>query len=237
MGIQLARKAFGSILGGGRINFPSVHEARWITDQTIYSPDYGWLEQFEFQLLFCGDDTKLNHSHHCLLSDNSAFVGNAFTVNRFNYWYSDIGEDRIPIPMMTEDRDHTVRYFPPPLQIQGQLFAVRPQAFLSLDTYKRNTVQFRRKRVNLILPYREVNRTDYFDEEQKIIRPLPPSLVGKAVESKERVYIIRAWMYVGKEDYWNGLLDAGYRGFKTVNYYESRRPWLKEYYAYPKREL
>src|SRR5216110_2718935 len=97
MGLAQLNNSFSSLFGVG-INFPSVHEARWMTERMQYSPDYGWLEQFEFQLLFCPDDTKISHSRHCLIED-SAFVATAYTTNNFNYWYMDAGEYRIPIPM------------------------------------------------------------------------------------------------------------------------------------------
>src|SRR6185295_10427611 len=235
MGIQQTANTFAKLFGQG-INFPDAAEARWITDSVRHSPDLGYLEQFEFQLLFAADDTKLNHSHHCLIED-SAFVANAFTANAFEYSYLETGEDRLPIPMMSRMLHQTIRYFPPPLKIQGQIFAIRPYQFRELDNYKQNTVQFRRKRVNLIVPYREVNRTQYYNDEYDMYQDLPLVLQGKAVESRERVHIVRAWMYVGMEEYWNNLLDAGFRGFKTVNIFESRRPWLKEYYAFPKRPL
>jgi len=232
MGLFQAKNAFSSIFGGGRINFPSEHEAHWQTDRMRYSPDYGWLEQFEYQLLFTPDDTKIGHSRHCLIED-SAFVATAYTVPSFNYWYIDADEDRTPIPMLTYQRKHIIRYFPPPLKIQGEIHAVRPYEFLGLDTYKRNTVQFHRKRVNLIVPYKELMTSDYFSNDDQ---PLPMCLRGKKGQmSPEKVYIIRAWMYIGMPEYWDNLLDGGFRGFKTVNYYESRRPWLKEYYVYRKR--
>src|SRR6266576_3198772 len=235
MGIVKAYNSFSQLFGAG-VNFPSEHEARWQTDRMRYSPDYGWLEQFEYQLLFTADDTKAGYSHHCLIED-SALVATAYTVHSFNYWYLNAGEDRVPIPMLTNEKQHTIRYFPPPLKIQGEIHAVRPYEFLGLDVYKQNTVQFYRKRVNLIVPYKEINTEEYFNPDDQVYAPLPPCLLGKKVESPEKVYIIRAWMYIGMPEYWDNLLDGGFRGFKTVNYYESRRKWLKEYYAYPKREL
>ena len=233
MGINTAFNTFSQLFGAG-INFPSEHEARWLTDRMRYSPDYGWLEQFEYQLLFCPDDTKTNHSHHCLIEDSS-LVATAYTIHNFNYWCMEVGEDRVPIPMLTDQRHHTIRYFPPPLKIQGEIHAVRPYEFLGLDTYKLNTVQFHRKRVNLIVPYREVIQEDYVLADADDPRELPLCLQGKkGAMSPEKVYIIRAWMYVGMPEYWDKLLDAGFRGFKTVNHHESRRSWLKEYYVYPK---
>jgi hypothetical protein len=73
-----------------------------------------------------------------------------------------------------------------------------------------------------------------------LFRPLPRCLQGTLhpVYSGMKCYIIRAWMYVAKPDYWEPVLDGGFRGFKIVNYYESRdKPWAKEYYDYPKRVL
>lgn len=226
-------RAFASLFGDA-INFPSVQEARWMTDRMKYSPDYGWLEQFEYQLLFSPDDTKQNHSRHCLIED-SELVATAYTTHSFNYWCMEAGEDRIPIPMLNDNPKHTIRYFPPPLKIQGEIHAVRPYEFLGLDTYKRNGVQFQRKRVNLILPYREVLQEEYIFDKVGDYRPIPMCLQGKkGAVTSERVYIIRAWMYIAMPEYWDNLLDGGFRGFKTVNYYESRRPWLKEYYVYRK---
>lgn len=240
MGIQLIRNEFAKLVGQG-INFPSVHEARWLTDSVKHSPDLGYLEQFEYQLLFCGDDTKLNHSHHCLIEDNQ-FIANAFTSNYFNYWQLETVNkhdqlERLPIPMQTTILKHTVRYFPPPLKIAGQLFAVRPYQFRELDNYKQNRVQFQRKRVNLIVPYRP--RWYKTNDELEPTQKLPKALQGTKhyILGDERVFIIRAWMYVGRPDYWDNLLDAGFRGFKTVNTFESRREWLRDYYAYPKRPI
>jgi hypothetical protein len=239
MGFQNARQAFSSVLGHGA-KLPSEHEARWMTDQMRYSPDYGYLEQFEYQLLFCADDTKENHSHHCLIED-SRFLSNGFTVNSFNYWLQETVDAsgsivQTPIPMLS-DKPQILRYTPPPLKVAGQIFAVRPYKLIGLDNYKRNTVQFRRKRVNIIVPYRigEYKTNDELEPHLK----LPQVLQGARhhLLSEERNAILRCWMYVGHPDYWDGLFDAGFRGFKTVNIFQSKRPWLKEYYAYPKRPL
>lgn len=231
-----ARNVFSSLFGPS-VKLPSVHEARWIVDNCKHTPDLAWLEQHEFQLLFACDDTKQGHSHHCLIEE-SAFIATAYTTQKYCYWYQQAGDERIPIPMEAPDGVQTVRYFPPPLKVKGELHIVRTPQFKELDNYKRNTVQFRRKRVNVLLPYRKLSKIKNVDENIPI-RPLPRALQGNLHThlSPEAVYVIRAWMYVGKPEFWDNLLDAGYRGFKTVNYYESKRKWLKEYYDYPRQHF
>ena len=220
------------------ISFPSVHEARWLTDQSRYSPDLGYLEQSEFQLLFSPDDTRLGYSRYSLIED-SVVLGTAYSQETFSYWMQEVQAkdtvDRIPIPMRQQGTP-TIRYFPPALKVKGELHAVRPWQFKGLDDYKRNREQFRRQRVNVLVPYRM--RVDEHGADLHGIE-VPAALRGKGhvFDLPEKVYVIRAWMYVGLPDYWDNLFDAGFRGFKTVNHYESKRPWLKGYYDFPKHSL
>lgn len=216
------------------VSFPSVHEAKWLSDQSRYTPDLGYLEQFEFQLLFTPDDTRLGYDRYGLISD-SVPLGGAYTQDTFSYWVQEIDADRIPIPMRQEGQP-SIRYFPPALKVKGELHAIRPYQFKGLDDYKRNRQQFRRQRVNVLLPYRVLQPEGQALRGQK--NDTHP-LAGKnyQFEVQEKVYVIRAWMYVGVPEYWNNLFDAGFRGFKTVNHYESRRPWLKGYYDFPKKPL
>jgi hypothetical protein len=237
MGFFQAARQFQTIIGSD-VNFPSTHEARWLTEQTRYSPDLGWLEQFEYQWLFAADDTRVNHPHHTLVKD-CEFGATAYTTKKFNYSVLETAQERIPIPLIATSDEHIVRHFPPPLKIRGELLKVRTYQFQGLDTYKRNNVQFKRKRITVIVPYRDGTYTTNVDEHGDLIKPIPRQLQGTRhfVMSKEKVYIIRAWMYVALPAYWDDILDAGWRGFKTVNYYESKRSWLKEYYDFPKQPL
>lgn len=242
-----AMNEFAKLFGRG-IKFPSPHEARWITDSVRHTPDLAWLEQHDYQLLFCPDETKEGQSHHCLI-DDSEFLATAYSANRFNYWYQKAGDDILPIPMQVYEPapEHVIRFFPPALKIKGQLRLVRSSPadmFVALDNHKRNTVQFRRKRVNVFVPYRELRYQQNAIAEgdsAALFRPreLPKVLQGTrhAILSDERMEIIRCWMYVGMPSFWDNLLDAGYRGFKTVSYYESKRPWLKEYYDFSAQVL
>lgn len=212
----------------GTPNLPDQAEVDWLCESVRYSPDFGKLEQYEFQLLFCPDETQRGYSQYSLIED-SAFVCRAFTQKLYNYWQQRDGQ-LIPLEA---DAPAAVKYFPPSLRIRGELHAVRPYQFRDLDIYKGNTVQYIRKRVKLLIPFREVIIADYNDTDGK---ELPLCLQGKkGIAGPEQVYVVRAWMYVGKDSYWDPILSPF--NFHAVQHHMSRRPWLKEYYCYPKREI
>lgn len=209
-------------------NLPSKHEVDWLNESVRYSPDLSKLEQYEFQLLFSPDETQRGYPQYPLIED-SAFVCHAFTQKLYNYWQQRDGQ-LIPLEA---NAPAVVKYFPPNLRIKGEVHAIRPYQFRELDTWKQNTVQYRRQRVKLLVPFREVIVGDYFDEDGK---ELPLCLQGKkGVTGPEQVHVIRAWMYVGIDSYWDPLLSPF--NFHAVQHHESRRKWLKEYYSYPKREI
>ena len=221
------------------VKFPSVQEAKWLTDQTYHSPDLGYLEQFEYQLLFTVDDTRFGYERYGLIEDGKPLTG-AYTQDTFEFWMqehhnADGKLERLPIPIR-KDGPHVLRYAPPPLKIKGEVHAIRPGQFRGLDDYKRNRKQFRRQRVNVLVPY--TLRVNEVGADKHGIE-VPYQLRGKnhIFETPEKVYVLRAWMYVGIPEYWDHILDAGFRGFKAVNRYQSRRPWLKEYYDFPKHPL
>lgn len=236
MSIMKALRRFGlplPELNVYNVKFPTPHEAKWLTDDVSRSPDLGYLEQFEFQLLFSPDETRIGYSQYDLVKE-SVYLGVGYTQNTYAYWMQDVEGARQAIPIR-QDGKPMVRWFPPSLKIKGDIHAIQPYQFKNLDDWKRNRSVFRRQRVNILLPYRTVEWRKDHDTNGN---PLPPALQGKnGVHSPERVHILRCWMYVGIPEYWDQLLDAGFRGFKPVNHYQSRRPWLQEYYDFPKIKL
>lgn len=202
-----------------------------------YTPDLGWLEQFEFQLLFCPDETQRTMPAHSFIKDESAFLANVYTQKNYNYWEQRIGNMRMGIPLPASDVAPVVgTLFPPPTKIKGELHAVRSQAFVGLDDLKENTKMFIRKRVNVLLPYRPLlNRNVSLRERGK---ELPRPLQGhKTMLGTEHIYILRAWMYVANRDYWDNVIDAGWSGFRHVHRFQSKRQWLGEYSYLTKHEF
>lgn len=215
-------------LFGDASNLPSKHEVDWLNQSVQYTPDNAKLEEYEFQLLFSPDETQRGYPQHSLIED-SVFMTHAFTHRLYNYWQQRDGQ-LIPLEASAPA---AVKYFPPSLRIKGEVHAIRPYQFRELDTWKQNTIQYTRKRVKLIVPYRQVIVKDYYDTDG---RELPLCLQGKkGVLSPVQLHVVKAWMYVGNDDYWDPLLNA--YNFTKVQHHESRQPWLKEYYSYPKREI
>lgn len=219
-------KVFPKLFGAP--NLPDAKEVAWVNEQVRYTPDNSKLEQYEFLLLFSPDETQRGYPKYNLIED-SAFMCHAFTQGLFNYWQQRDGQ-LIPLEATAPA---AVKYFPPSLRIKGELHAIKPYQFRELDRWKQNTVQYIRKRVKLLVPYSEVIISDYYDEDGK---ELPRCLQGKkGVKGPEQVQPVKAWMYVGIDQYWDPLLSPF--NFHAVQHHESRREWLKEYYSYPKREI
>lgn len=200
-----------------------------------YTPDLGWLEQWQFQLLFCPDEIQRSHPAYTFIADNSAFVANCYTQKEYDYWEQHVGDTRVGIPLPASDITAGT-LFPQSCKIKGELHCVRPKAFIGLDDYKQNTDMFIRKRVNVLLPHKPLlNRNVSLREKGK---ELPLALQGRKIMlGAERVYIIRAWMYIANPSYWNDLLDAGWSGFKHVHQFQSKRQWLGKYSYFTKHEF
>ena len=229
--MNLLARAWSSLTGQREDHDVTADQVAQLTQSVEHSPDLGYLEQFEFQLLFCPDQTQRGHSQYSLIED-SVYMCHAFTQKNFNYW---LQRDGVPIPMEATSSVRT-NLFPPPLPIKGEIHAIRPWQFRELDNYKENRVQFTRKRVKLAVPSHPIY---HIPERTENGKPIPLMLGQKSV-GPEEVKPLKAWMYVGTPDYWDDLLDAGYKSsglFKTVPYYKSRRKWLSEYYEYTKREI
>lgn len=194
------------------------------------TPDAVRLEKFSFQFLFTPDELASNQPGNERLGGGSVRLCTAYSREKYQLFKhvrltSPDTEDYEPYPIgipLEDTRSHAERnrlVFPGDsnfyAKMRGELHIVRPYTLFKLDTYKENLVQFKRKRVHIVIPYIEegVNRN------------------GEAFRTGEKVYILVAWMYVGVREYWNKHLDAGFR-FKKAGVFSSKRRWLKEYYDF-----
>lgn len=222
-------KIFPKLFGESR-EFLTPEEVQQLNESCRKSPDLWYLEQFEFQLLFCPDRTQRGHSEYSLIED-SAYMCHAFTQKKFNYWMQ---RDGLPIPMLATS-DVRTNLFPPPLPLKGEVHAVRPWQFRELDNFKDNGGLFKRIRVKLAVPDRAIYELPQrFDNGKPV-----PLMLGQKIIGPEVVEPIKAWMYIGNPFMWDDVFDGASLGsglFKTVSHYKSRRPWLKEYYELKKRE-
>lgn len=206
-------------------NLPDQNWFRYVRDSIKYSPDMAKLEEYQHQLFFACGETQKKHFHNRLL-EGSEYKCPAFTQLSFTYWNPD-SPIYPAVPMDSEPSKVFLPNFPPPAKIKGELHLIRPHAFYGLDNEYQNTVQFQRRRVRLIVPYRAVkwlkdktfpdHDLEWYSEQ------------GSMALTKERVVIIRAWMYIGRPEYWDKLISAF--DFHSVATFQSKnRPWCPEYY-------
>lgn len=192
--------------------------------ETKYTPDIAVLEQHEWQLYFAHDETQSGHLKHDLLGE-SKYQMPGFTQKSFNYW--DGGPVFGAVPLEATGFIKPLPGWPDIAKIKGQIFLIRPKAFLTLDDYKENGVQFVRTKGRVIVPYRLtkfLHDTSYPDIELEWV-----SEQGHIGLTKEKVCVIKAWMYTGVPAFWDKLISN--YDWRSVTTFEARnRNWCRTYY-------
>lgn len=212
-----------------------LRETLWNTE---FTPDIAALELSQFQLLFVCDDMKHDWDGYSFIKEVSAKAANrAFTQMNYKFYQRRVelpgGKvETTYIPLRSDRTEFELTPVIPYVascKISGELHVVESSHFMKLDRLRQNGVQFRRERVKLLVPYREMPREDYRDVRGKT---LPPALQGKkGALSPERIHIVEAWMYVGIPEYWNDLLDGGFMFSPVwVSTAFVERRWLRQYY-------
>lgn len=202
-----------------------------------FTPDIAKLEQYEWQLLFVADELKRDHMMHRKIGAaeyGTQFQFPAYTQAPFHFWNPPAAWSS-PVPMKVEGFANALPFFPPIAKIKGEVHLIRPQLFhLELDPYRQNTVEYRRERIRLIVPYRKViflkdhNLDPAFGVQELFARS---DYSGSSVTtSPEVVAIIRAWMYIGVPKYWDPLIN-GYDYTHVESHQSKKRRWLPEYYS------
>lgn len=206
-----------------------VHKAM---EASKFTPDIAKLEEYTWQLYFAIDETKKDHFKHHLLGVDAQYRFPAFTQHNFTYW-DPLVPFMSPVAMREVGSKVDIPNFPPAAKIKGQVYLIRPQRFLELDPYKQNTVEYHRERVKLIVPYRQVeflkdhNLDPAFGVQEAFCRS---DYEGSSIKtSRETTCIIRAWMYIGKPEFYDPLLTAF--DYKSVEYhFSNKRRWCEKYY-------
>ncbi len=146
-----------------------------------YTPDAWELQSHAYIPLFVYNEMAKDHFRHDLL-EGQMFFCMAFTVDpKLLLWKHNLGDQSTVIAM----QDNRKPGFSDidPSRIKGELWYVRPGRFKELDTYMKNTVQFERSEVRVIIPY--------FEED---------------IDNTRHIFIKKAHMYFGKPSYWDDLL-------------------------------
>lgn len=193
-----------------------------------YTPDIAQLEAHEWQLYFACDETQRGHLKHDLIGEHEDKCP-GFTQKSFNYWDHD-APFMPPIPMAANGFHNSLPGYPDICKIKGRILKIRPQAFLKLDEYKENGVQFRREKVRILVPWRQL---EFIKDPYR-----PPEWIEQVLSLQtgltyEKVHVIRAWMYVGVPQYWDKMISVF--DYRSVQTFEAKnRQWCHQYYQYRK---
>lgn len=201
-----------------------------------HTPDAAKLFANKTWRLFVCDGHQSKHEHfpQMLKHGPTLFPGysnypTVFTMKGFSMFYDHPSKQ--VVPLYTENDGSTSDFLFPCAKIKGQLHLVTPDLIHSLDIVYQNGVQFRRRRVKLLLPYYQKltgpNRTLNG-------KPLPRALQGwRGKTSPERICVVDAYMYVGVQKFWNDKLDGGYDTLQCpIQFPNVEKNWLPRYYEY-----
>lgn len=183
-------------------------------------------------LVFLPDDLKTRHRRFNLIRGHTEVKAHAaFTEKTFFHWKKELGKETFTIPLLCspEEKKSTPPIGPMPARVCGELHLIDSHCILNLDQHRVNGVQFERVRMPLIVPYRnQIWLKDRGRAEEVLGRNLDASTAYITKWEYEKVW---ASMYVGKREYWDGQLDAGYM-FQPVKVYKPNTNWIPAYSLY-----
>jgi hypothetical protein len=190
-----------------------------IEGQQFHTSDMWYLERFTYQLMFVYNELLPGHLMHHLIEDTTDAVSTGyygFTKQKYVLWKHRTPHAgyQQPLPLKVEDIGKASVLAP----IKGFLYAVRPRQYYQIDLYMQNELYFKRERVEINVPYREINNFD------------------KRAVSELKHEIVECWMYKAVEEYWIPLLDHG-MSFKPVKPFIGKSPHGdRPYYYWTKLE-
>lgn len=215
------------------LNYPSPVVKFMMDSNVRHTPDASDIFQYKHMLLFVCDDHKSSFrnfpnllKHGPTLIEGYVNYPIVFTMQGFNVVIHRESGMMVPLHVSKEG-------YLKPTKIKGQLHLVRPDVLQSLDIHYQNGVQYKRRRVKLLLPYRAKLRGPWVTLDGS---PLPRALQGwRQKEFSEKIHIVEAWMYVGRRSHWHPLIDAGFDTPECPIFHPNKeKNWLPRYYEYTK---
>lgn len=204
-----------------------VHEEK---QRLQFTPDYHIIGARKGNLVFIHDDMMMGQPNHELvrygLSGFKPFAY-GYTTKHFSFVKKNLGLKSFPIAVDLRDSSNMPMHVAQTSRIRGEIYALRPQTIITLDTHRQNGVQFKRVPVNINVGSQKMRRSHWFDAEGRT--QFEYSL------DKEEMVTVPCWMYVGREEYWKDQLESEFFSFKPIDIIQEDRLWLKEYYQYNRR--
>lgn len=200
------------VQGGGE-----TFQLPWVPD------DYNHIEQFRYQLLFVTDELKKGGKYHSFISEYSHHPEpvhpGCYTSEDFHFFFKDLGDGHsypyaLPASFKPEG---FLRGQEDPARIKGELWAVQPRAFISLDIHKNVGVSFTRRRIRITYPTTPIA----WSKGRPIPRILP-----------DVVKTIEAWMYIGIPEYWKDQIGGIFQNQMETYTHHPAKPWIKNFYRF-----
>lgn len=169
------------------VNSEDIEFQRWLSTVNKagqFTPDLYTIQQKANHHVFVYNEAMEGHRSHFDLVGNSPYLGMSFTIRHFTMYKKAVGDESFPF-ILDNVRDIRVNAS----RVGGELYSLSPKQLIKLDEHCLNTVQFNRVRLKVVIPH----KIKYLHEEK--LSAFPP---------------IEAWVYVGKRDFWEDLLDGGY---------------------------
>jgi hypothetical protein len=187
-----------------------------------YTPDASLLSQYDQLPIFIYDRLMEGRDDHDQIVDfisSSGVMG--FTRDHFCTWRKNLGKLSFPIAIPTNERPDNPGWSDlvretcwwknaSPALVRGVVHLIQRERIYELDKHYRNTVNYIRKKVKIQIPQTKSEHS------------------GSVHKDKPYMLTMWCWMYVGKPEHWEPLLDNGYF-FSPVRIFNTSHPLVKEY--------
>lgn len=215
---------------------PHQPDAEWIASASQVhplTPDLVWLTRRHFQLLFVYGTQMRGHPQHELVMEHGAYAATTYTDGKFSLWKKRLGKESFPIALENSGWRRPDWNVPPFGRVQGELYAISTEQLIALDKHYQNTLEFQRKRVPLVLPYRKLFKIPGTEIQRHIEESLGIEPKSSVVTTQPGVQLVKAHMYIGRSDYWDNQLEYM---FSSAPLHQPRLGWLGDYYVFTKEE-
>lgn len=219
---------------------PQFPTRQWLLqkrEDTVFTPDVVSLERQKAVNLFVCCELMRNMPQAELVYTGGVYQCPAYTSLNFSTFKRTLGKASQQIPLTPDYRltrpDWADQRPAAPAKIKGELWTMLPQHIFGLDRYKKNTVQFIRVRVNVDIPYRHVR---LLKDPHSFADRMNIEKVQTKILTAQKMFSVRAYMYVGIPEYWEDQIDGGYN-FQAVRVYNSRHHEIGEYSYFSPMEL
>jgi hypothetical protein len=183
----------------------------------LHTPDLWFLLSHTHWLVFLYSHDQRHQHQHKRLNKEAEYKCDAYSCDKYAVWKKNLGSESFCVALdkaYAGYQDTGINKKDGTLQsVKGELHLVRPRHIVSLDQLHENTVEFKRRRVTVDVPWRFTYQDRYLNNK---------------VSGLQHTKVV-AWMYVGIQDFWDTQINDF--SFAPVKVYENLRD-VPPYYSF-----